>query len=84
MERGKRKIRTGTVVSDKMDKTISVAIESYYKHPLYKKILKKIKKMKVDDPDNKCKTGDVVKITETRPLSKTKRWRLLEVVKKAE
>jgi small subunit ribosomal protein S17 len=84
LERGKRKIRTGTVVSDKMDKTISVAIESYYKHPLYKKILKKIKKMKVDDPDNKCKIGDVVKITETRPLSKTKRWRLLEVVKKAE
>ncbi len=84
MERGKRKIRTGTVVSDKMDKTISVAIESYYKHPLYKKILKKIKKMKVDDPDNKCKIGDVVKITETRPLSKTKRWRLLEVVRKAE
>jgi small subunit ribosomal protein S17 len=67
-----------------MDKTISVAIESYYKHPLYKKILKKIKKMKVDDPDNKCKIGDVVKITETRPLSKTKRWRLLEVVRKAE
>ncbi len=84
MERGKRKIRTGTVVSDKMDKTISVAVESYYKHPLYKKILKKIKKMKVDDPDNKCKIGDVVKITETRPLSKTKRWRLLEVVRKAE
>jgi small subunit ribosomal protein S17 len=84
LERGKRKIRTGTVVSDKMDKTISVAIESYYKHPLYKKILKKIKKMKVDDPDNKCKIGDVVKITETRPLSKTKRWRLLEVVRKAE
>jgi len=84
LERGKRKIRTGTVVSDKMDKTISVAVESYYKHPLYKKILKKIKKLKVDDPDNKCKIGDVVKITETRPLSKTKRWRLLEVVKKAE
>jgi small subunit ribosomal protein S17 len=84
LERGKRKIRTGTVVSDKMDKTISVAVESYYKHPLYKKILKKIKKMKVDDPDNKCKIGDVVKITETRPLSKTKRWRLLEVVRKAE
>jgi small subunit ribosomal protein S17 len=84
LERGKRKIRTGTVVSDKMDKTISVAIESYYKHPLYKKILKKIKKMKVDDPDNECKIGDVVKITETRPLSKTKRWRLLEVVRKVE
>lgn len=84
MERGKRKIRTGTVVSDKMDRTISVAIESYYKHPLYKKILKKIKKLKVDDPGSKCKIGDVVKITETRPLSKTKRWRILEVVKKAE
>ena len=84
MERGKRKIRTGTVVSDKMDRTISVAIESYYKHPLYKKILKKIKKLKVDDPGNECKIGDVVKITETRPLSKTKRWRLLEVIRKAE
>jgi len=84
LERGKRKIRTGTVVSDKMDRTISVAIESYYKHPLYKKILKKIKKLKVDDPGNECKIGDVVKITETRPLSKTKRWRLLEVIRKAE
>ena len=84
MERGKRKIRAGIVVSDKMDKTISVAIESYYKHPLYKKILKKIKKLKADDPGNECKVGDIVKIVETRPLSKTKRWRVLEVVKKAE
>ena len=84
MERGKRKIRTGTVVSDKMDKTISVAIESYYRHPLYKKILKKIRKLKAEDPKNECKAGDIVKIMETRPLSKTKRWRLLEVVKKAE
>ena len=84
MERGKRKIRTGTVVSDKMDKTVSVAVESYYKHPLYKKILKKIKKLKVDDPENKLKIGDVVTVAETRPLSKTKRWRVLEVVKKAE
>jgi len=84
LERGKRKIRTGTVVSDKMDKTASVAIESYYKHPLYKKILKKIKNLKVDDPQNSLKTGDVVTIVETRPLSKTKRWRILEVVKKAE
>lgn len=84
MERGKRKIRSGVVVSDKMDKTISVAIESYYKHPLYNKILKKIKKLKADDPGGKCKTGDVVKVVETRPLSKTKRWRVLEVVKKAE
>ena len=84
MERGKRKIRTGTVVSDKMDKTASVAIESYYRHPLYKKILKKIKNLKVDDPENKLKIGDIVTITETRPLSKTKRWRIVEVVKKAE
>lgn len=84
MERGKRKIRTGTVVSDKMDKTASVAVESYYKHPLYKKILKKIKNFKVDDPQNMLKEGDVVTVVETRPLSKTKRWRILEVVKKAE
>ena len=82
MERGKRKIRAGVVVSDKMDKTISVEIESYYKHPLYKKILKKIKKLKADDPQN-ARFGDIVKIVETRPLSKTKRWRVLEVVKKA-
>lgn len=84
MERGKRKIRTGTVVSDKMEKTASVAVESYYKHPLYKKILKKIKNLKVDDPQNLLKEGDVVTVVETRPLSKTKRWRILEVVKKAE
>jgi len=84
LERGKRKIRTGTVVSDKMDKTASVAVESYYKHPLYKKILKKIKNFKVDDPQNLLKEGDVVTVVETRPLSKTKRWRILEVVKKAE
>jgi len=84
MEKTIIKERTGTVVSDKMDKTASVAIESHYKHPLYKKILKKIKKYKVDDPDNVCKVGDIVKIVETRPLSKTKRWRLLEVIKKAE
>lgn len=84
MERGKRKVRTGTVVSDKMDRTASVAIESYYKHPLYKKILKKIKNLKVDDPENTLKIGDIVTVVETRPLSKTKRWRILEVVKKAE
>lgn len=84
MEKGKVKIRTGTVVSDRMDKTVVVAVESYYKHPLYKKILKKVKKFKVHDPEGSCKMGDVVKISETRPLSKTKRWRLVEVVKKAE
>ncbi|MBM3707560.1 MAG: 30S ribosomal protein S17 [Actinobacteria bacterium] len=84
MERSKRKVRVGTVISDKMDKTATVAVDSYYKHPLYKKILKKIKKLKVDDPGNELNIGDVVRIAETRPLSKTKRWRLLEVVKKAE
>ena len=84
MERGKRKVKVGIVVSDKMDKTISVAVESYYKHPLYKKILKRINKLKAHDPEGISKLGDVVKIVETRPLSKTKGWRILEVIKKAE
>ena len=83
MERGKRKVKVGIVVSDKMDKTISVAVESYHKHPLYRKILKKINKLKAHDPEGIGKLGDVVKIVETRPLSKTKRWRILEVIKKA-
>lgn len=82
-ERGKRKIRTGAVVSDKMDKTATVEIESYYRHPLYKKILRKTKKLRVDDPQNELVTGDVVKLSETRPVSKTKRWRIVEVVRKA-
>ncbi|OFW54128.1 MAG: 30S ribosomal protein S17 [Actinobacteria bacterium RBG_13_35_12] len=84
MERGKVKTRVGTVVSDKMDKTVVVVIESHYKHPLYKKILKKTKKFKVHDPEGNSKLGDVVKISETRPISKTKRWRLVEVIRKAE
>ena len=84
LERGKVKIRVGTVVSDKMDKTVVVAVESHYRHPLYKKILKKIKKFKVHDPEGSCKLGDVVKVSETRPISKTKRWRLVEVIRKAE
>ena len=84
MGSAKAKTRIGTVVSDKMDKTVVVAVESYYKHPLYKKRLRKVKKFKVHDPDGKCKIGDVIKISETRPLSKTKRWRLVEVIKKAE
>ena len=84
MEKDSRKNRVGVVVSDKMDKTIVVAIESKYRHPLYKKILKKIKRFKVHDSDNQCKIGDMVRISETRPLSKTKRWRLLEIIKKAE
>jgi len=84
LERGKRKVRVGTVKSNKMDKTVIVAIESHYRHPLYKKILKKVKKLKVHDPEDSCGLGDVVKISETRPLSKTKRWRLVEVIRKAE
>ena len=84
MERGRRKIRIGTVISEKMEKTAVVAIESHYTHPLYKKILKKVKKFKVHDPDNECRLGDKVRIIETRPLSKTKRWRLLEIIKRAE
>ncbi|MEA2015371.1 MAG: 30S ribosomal protein S17 [Actinomycetota bacterium] len=84
MERGKLKTRVGTVVSGRMEKTVVVATESHYKHPLYKKILKKERRFKVHDPDNVCKMGDVIKISETRPLSRTKSWRLVEVVKKAE
>ncbi len=83
MERTKRKTRVGTILSDSMDKTIVVAVESHQKHPLYKKILKRIKKYKVHDPDGTGRIGDVVRISETRPLSKTKRWRLVEVVRKA-
>ena len=83
MERTKRKIRVGTIINDSMDKTIVVAVESHQKHPLYNKILKRVKKYKVHDPEETGKTGDVVKISETRPLSKSKRWRLVEVVKKA-
>ncbi len=84
MERGKLKVRVGTVVSDKMDKTVVVAVESHYKHPLYKKILKKIKKFKVHDPEGSCKLGDVVKVSEVSPVSKTKRWRVVKVIRKAE
>lgn len=79
-----RKTRIGTVVSDSMDKTIVVAVDSTYKHPLYKKILTKIKRYKVHDEKNDAKIGDKVLISETRPLSKTKRWRLVEIIKKAE
>jgi len=84
LDRGIRKTRTGTVVSDKMDKTIVVRFDYHYKHALYKKILKRVKKYKAHDENNEAKLGDVVKISETRPLSKTKRWRLVEIVRKAE
>ena len=78
-----RKTRVGRVVSDKMDKTIVVSIETSVKHPLYKKIVKRTSKLKAHDENNECKVGDRVRIMETRPLSKEKRWRLAEIVEKA-
>ena len=83
MERNSRKSRTGTVVSDKMDKTVVVAIQDNVKHPLYKKIIKRTKKMKAHDENNECKTGDRVLIVETRPLSKDKHWRVTQILEKA-
>lgn len=83
-ERALRKTRVGKVVSDKMDKTIVVAIETSVKHPLYKKIVKRTYKLKAHDENNECKVGDKVKVMETRPLSKDKRWRLVEIVDKAQ
>ena len=82
-DRALRKTRVGKVVSDKMDKTIVVAIETSVKHPLYKKIIKRTYKLKAHDENNECKIGDKVKVMETRPLSKEKRWRLVEIVEKA-
>ena len=83
MERNLRKTRVGKVISDKMDKTIVVAIEDHVKHPLYKKIVKRTYKLKAHDENNVCNIGDTVKVMETRPLSKDKRWRLVEIVEKA-
>ena len=82
-ERNLRKTRTGRVVSDKMDKTIVVAVEDHVKHPLYKKIVKRTYKLKAHDENNECKVGDTVKVMETRPLSKDKRWRLVEILERA-
>ena len=81
--RGMRKTRTGVVVSDKMDKTIVVEIRTRVKHPLYGKILNHTKKFKVHDEENTAGIGDTVRIMETRPLSKDKRWRLVEIIEKA-
>ncbi len=81
--RNLRKVRTGKVVSDKMDKTITVAIVNNVKHPLYGKIVKKTYKLKAHDENNECRIGDTVKVMETRPLSKDKRWRLVEIVERA-
>ena len=82
-ERNLRKTRVGKVVSDKMDKTIVVAIEDHVKHPIYKKIMKSTYKLKAHDENNECRVGDTVKVMETRPLSKDKRWRLVEIMEKA-
>ena len=81
-ERSRRKTRVGEVVSDKMDKTAVVAVTRLVRHPLYGRFVKKTSKFKVHDENNECRIGDVVKIMETRPLSKDKRWRLVEVTKK--
>ena len=81
--RNLRKTRVGKVISDKMDKTIVVAIEDHVQHPLYKKIVKKTYKLKAHDEQNECSIGDTVKVMETRPLSKDKRWRLVEIIEKA-
>lgn len=83
MDRNLRKVRIGKVVSDKMDKTITVAIVDNVKHPLYNKIVKRTYKLKAHDENNECKIGDKVKVMETRPLSKDKRWRLVEVIERA-
>ena len=83
MERNLRKTRVGKVVSNKMDKTIVVAVENHVKHPLYGKIVKKTYKLKAHDENNECGIGDTVKVMETRPLSKDKQWRLVSIVEKA-
>ena len=82
-ERNLRKVRTGKVTSDKMDKTIVVAIEERVNHPLYNKVVKRTYKLKAHDETNECKVGDTVRVMETRPLSKDKRWRLVEIVERA-
>ena len=83
MERNLRKTRTGKVISDKMDKTIVVAIEDHVRHPLYGKIVKRTYNLKAHDENNTCGIGDTVRVMETRPLSKDKRWRLVEIIEKA-
>jgi len=82
-ERPERKVRIGAVVSNKMDKTIVVAVDTRVQHPLYKKIVKRTSRFKAHDEENQCQIGDVVKIMETKPLSKDKRWRLVSIMEKA-
>lgn len=83
-QRGESKERVGIVTSTAMDKTITVAVRRLVEHPLYKKAIKRTSKFRAHDKNNECKVGDTVRIRETRPLSKTKRWRMVEIVKKAE
>ncbi len=83
VDRNLRKTRVGLVSSDKMDKTIVVAVTEHIRHPLYKKYIKRTFKLKAHDENNECKPGDKVRVMETRPLSKDKRWRLVEVIEKA-
>ena len=83
-ERNLRKTRTGKVISNKMDKTIVVAVEDHVKHPLYNKIVKKTYKLKAHDENNECQIGDIVKVMETRPLSKEQRWRFVELISRPE
>ena len=83
-ERNLRKVMIGTVTSNKMDKTIVVSVETSVKHPIYGKVVKRTYKLKAHDEENKCKIGDKVKVMETRPLSKDKRWRVVEIMEKAE
>ena len=83
VKRNQRKERTGIVVSDKMDKTVTVLVERKVQHPLYKKVIKKSKKYMADNPNNEAREGDLVKIQETRPLSKNKCWRVSKILKKA-
>ena len=83
MERTLRKVKVGVVVSDKMDKTVVVAIRDNVKHPLYKKVIKRTYKLKAHDEKNECGIGDTIEVMETRPLSKDKRWRLVRIIEKA-
>ncbi len=81
---GKRKVREGTVVSDKMNKTVVVAVESLVRHSIYGRTMRRTKRFKAHDEENQCRSGDVVRIEETRPLSKEKRWRVIEIIRRAD
>lgn len=84
MTRGSRKMRTGVIVSDKMDKTVVVAVDTVARHPLYGRTIRRTKKFMVDDQDGQCRIGDKVRIMETRPLSRHKRWRVIEVLERSQ